>query len=124
MQLCWGFAWNRFNRGDQPRRANADQKESNHSVRGLEPETNFELRGFSSVGAMDHVAADVDGQSPRMVPGSASRGLVAPISLRALAITPSLQTMATTGPEVMKSTTSKERRSRRRNAAQQAHGSG
>jgi len=44
-------------------------------------------------------------KSPRMVPGRASLGWVAPIILRTSATTPGpSRTMATTGPEVMKRT--------------------
>jgi len=48
---------------------------------------------------MDDVPADVNTKSPRIVPGSASWGLVAPIILRAIETTllPS-QTMRKQGP--------------------------
>ena len=46
-------------------------------------------------------------KSPRMVPGAASFGSVAPIIVRSTAMAPSPSTASiTTGPEVMKSTSS------------------
>ena len=60
-ELLGAFAWNRFVRGISPQRANPDQR-ANHSARKAGTQTNFELSGFRSIGAMDHVAADVDSE--------------------------------------------------------------
>ena len=67
-------------------------------LRGIEPEVDFKCSGFRSIGAVDDIAANVDSQVTANGAGLGLEGLVAPISLRALAMTPSPpQTMATTG---------------------------
>ena len=70
-----------------------------------EEQANLALRRFQAVGAVTMLRPMSTPKSPRIVPGDASPGLVAPIVCRASA-TASLasQIIATMGPEVMKDT--------------------
>ncbi len=73
-----------------------------------------EKKSFSSLSALSgesepwtRLSGRLKARSPRMVPGSASAGLVAPMSLRMTLIAPSPSTLiATTGVVVMNSTSS------------------